>query len=381
MNHLIYQDTVIKINLSNIIYNIRQIKQMVGSSVKIAAVIKSNGYGHGALEIAPTLMDNGASMLAVATLKEAIELKKLNAQYPVLVMGLTPDHYLAEAIDYAVVQTIDRLEQAKKLNELAKAKNTTVPIHIKYDTGFHRLGFPDTGQSLTEIIAICSMSHIKVEGIYSHLALTNDSANELQYQKLLFVINQLKKHNITIPYHHIADSIACVDYPRYHMNLVRTGAIIYGLKGFHQGRLDLRQALTFHTWINHITEVKQGEGVSYDYLWKAPYDTRVATLPFGYGDGYPRNLRDKGWVGLHGKKAPIIGVICMDQCIIDLSQIPEAKIGDPVTIYGDGSCAAPDIDTISKLAGTNKNEIVARLTNRPTRIYYYSETESESRPR
>lgn len=368
----VYQDTVIKINLDHIAYNIKQIKQLAGPAVDIAAVVKANGYGHGAIALAPVLMTHGAAMLAVANLKEAIELKEQFPQYPVLIMGLTPDRFLPYVLEYSIIQTIDSYHQADELNKLAKAAGKSVQVHIKYDTGFHRLGFSDTEQSFTEILSICRMSHLAVAGIYSHLALTDDQSNQVQYQKLLSIISKLKQNGIAIQYQHIADSIAFVDYRQYHLNLVRTGAILYGLKGFHKGSLDLRQALTFHTRISHITAVSQGEGVSYDYLWKAPCSTRVATLPFGYADGYPRSLRDKGWVSIHGKKAPVIGVICMDQCMVDLTGIPEAKIGDPVTIYGDGSCPAPDIDTVSRLAGTNKNEIVARLTSRPAKIYIQS---------
>ena len=144
---------------------------------------------------------------------------------------------------------------------------------------------------------------------------------------------------------------------------------MYGLKGFHKGQLDIRQALTFKTRISHITPVSKGEGVSYDYLWTAPQDTRVAALPFGYADGYPRNLRGRAVVTLRGKQVPVIGVICMDQCMIDLTGVPEAQIGDEVIIYGDGTGNTLDIDAVSRLAGTNKNEIVARLTRRPPRVY------------
>ena len=182
-------------------------------------------------------------------------------------------------------------------------------------------------------------------------------------------VNELEGEGCHFRYKHIADSIAAVDFPEYRLDMIRAGAIVYGLKGFHKGQLDIRQALTFKTRISHITPVLKGQGVSYDYLWTAPQDTRVAALPFGYADGYPRNLRGKAMVTLRGKQVPVIGVICMDQCMIDLTDVPEAQIGDQVIIYGDGSGNTLDIDAVSRLAGTNKNEIVARLTRRPPRIY------------
>ena len=153
------------------------------------------------------------------------------------------------------------------------------------------------------------------------------------------------------------------------MDMIRAGAIIYGLKGFHKGHLDIKQALTFKTKINHITEIKAGEGVSYDFMWRAERDTRIGTLPFGYADGYPRNLRGKAMVTIHGKRVPIVGVLCMDQCMMDLGDVPEAAIGDEVIIYGDGTGNTLNIQEISILAETNKNDIVSRLTQRPARIY------------
>ncbi len=151
--------------------------------------------------------------------------------------------------------------------------------------------------------------------------------------------------------------------------MIRPGAIIYGLKSYKDDSVMLKQALTFKTKIYHIKTLEKGEGVSYDYLWKSDKKCIVGTLPFGYADGYPRNMRDKGFVTIHGKKAPIIGVICMDQCMVDLTDIPEARVGDEVVIYGDGTGNTADIQEISLLAGTNKNEIVCRFTRRTPRVY------------
>lgn len=363
------RDTVIEVDLNKIAWNMRRIKEMTGPGTKIAAVVKADGYGHGAAAIAQTIMENGGDLLAVATLSEAIELRIAHPQYPVLVMGLTPDRGLPYVLEYGIIQTVDSLGQAQILSELAKFQNKKAGIHIKYDTGFHRLGFLNCADSIDQIERICRLPGICAEGIYSHLALAGDAENELQFQCFMNAVNQLEKRGIQFDCRHIADSIASVDFPQYRLDMIRAGAIIYGLKGFHKGSLDIRQALTFKTRINHITPVKAGEGVSYDYLWRAERDTRIATLPFGYADGYPRNLRGKGTVTIHGKQVPIIGVICMDQCMVDLTGVPEADIGDEVIIYGDGSGNTLDIDAVSRLVETNKNEIVSRLTKRPVRIY------------
>lgn len=374
----ILRDTLIEIDLEKIAYNMTHVKAMAGSGVAVAAVIKADGYSHGAAKLAPVFMNHGAAMLAVATLSEAVELKEQYPAYPVLLMGLTPDAYLSYVADYDIIQTIDTLHQAKLLHELAISRGKKAKIHIKYDTGFHRLGFPDCKNSIDQIAQICSLSGLTVEGIFSHLALTDDESNERQMNAFLSAVNELERRGFHIPCKHIADSIAAVDYPQYRLSMVRVGALLYGLKGFHKGFLDVRQALTFKTRISHISELKKGEGVSYDYLWKAPADTRVGTLPFGYADGYPRSLRDKGLVTIRGIQAPIIGIICMDQCMVDLTGIPDAKIGDEVIIYGDGSQNTLDIEAISKLAGSNKNEIVCRLTKRPPRVYLNEREENLS---
>lgn len=364
-----YRETVIEVKLDRIAYNVEQIRAMVGKDVKIAAVVKANGYGHGAVGIAPAIMEHGGDLLCVATLSEAIELKLAYPQYPVLIMGLTPDEYLPDVLQYGILQTVDSLRQARVLSELAVQAGVTAGIHIKYDTGVHRIGFPDCEKSLDEIEEISRMEGLKIEGIFSHLVLLDDESNLKQYQAFTEAIRRLRARGVTLPCCHLADSIASVDYPEYRMDMIRAGAIIYGLKGFHKGSLDIRQALVFKTRINHITEIRAGEGVSYDFMWRADRDTRIGTLPFGYADGYPRNLRGKAFVTVRGKRVPIVGVLCMDQCMVDLGDVPEAQLGDEVVIYGDGTGGTLDIQEISQLAETNKNDIVSRLTARPPRIY------------
>lgn len=363
------RETYIEINLDHIEHNIRAIRKMCGTKTSIGAVIKADAYGHGALALAPVLMENGADFLCVATLSEGIEVKQHFPDYPVLLMGLTQSAYFDYVLQYGLIQTIDRFDQAEALSQAAAKHKKTARIHLKIDTGFHRLGFLVNKESIDQMEAVCHLPNIVVDGIFTHLVLLDDKTNEEQFQLFLSVKNALHKRNIHIPCWHIADSIAGVDYPQYRMDGIRAGAILYGLKGFHKGELELRQAISFKTRINHITHIRAGEGVSYDFTWRAEKDTRIATLPFGYADGYPRNLRGKGWVTIRGKRAPIVGVICMDQCMVDLYEVPEACVGDEVIIYGDGSANTMSIQEAALLAETNKNDIVSRLTRRPPRVY------------
>lgn len=363
------RDTQIIVDTARIGKNMTLIKDMVGEDVEVMAVIKANGYGHGAVGIAPALMEAGAYALAVATLTEALELKEAYPEYPVFIMGHTPDRLLHYVVEKDIIQTVFSLEQVEKLGELATRAGKTVTVHVKLDTGFHRLGQMPTKEYKEEVCKMFDVAGIKVDGIFSHLALVNDEENKKQYDLMCQFIDEIESRGFEFKFKHIADSIATVDYPEYRMNMVRAGALIYGMRGFHKGFLEVEQAMIFRTCISQLHEIKAGEGVSYDYLWKADVDSVVATLPFGYADGYPRNLRDKGYVIINDKKAPIVGVICMDQCICDVTGIENVEVGTEAIIYGDGKDGSMTIEEASKLSGTNKNDIIARFPQRPLRKY------------
>lgn len=209
---------------------------------------------------------------------------------------------------------------------------------------------------------------VKPEGIFSHLALVNDEENTKQFNLFMDVIHSLGAEGISFQYIHIADSIATVDYPQYRLNMVRVGALIYGMRGFHVGFVPVEQIMTFKTAVSQLHNIKKGEGVSYDYLWKAPRDSIIATLPFGYADGYPRNMRGKGYVTIKGIKCPLVGVLCMDQCMADVTDVPGVMVGTEAIIYGMGKNEMT-IAEAAELAETNKNDIIARITPRPPRIY------------
>lgn len=370
---LLLRDTFLEVNLDNIIYNMKNIKEMVGEEVAIAAVVKANGYGHGAVGVAQELIENGADYLAVATLTEALDLRRHFSDYKIFIMGFTPDKYLEHVVKNDITQTIFSYRQAEILNDYGNRYNKIPVVHIKYDTGFNRLGFRDSKENIDEIEKISKLPNLNVEGIFSHLALTNKEEDEKQYRKLLKVIENLQERGVKFKYNHIEDSISAVDYPGFRMNMIRPGAIIYGIKGFHYGTLDLKQALTLKTKVYNVRKVSKGEGVSYSYVWKAERDSIIGTVPFGYADGYPRNLTGKGFVTIRNQKAPIIGIICMDQCMVDLTDIEEVCEGDEAIIYGDGTNNTLDIHNASLLGSTNKNEIMSRIGMRVPRVYIKDE--------
>jgi len=363
------RDTCLEVNLDNLEYNIKEIKKLIGSQVEISAVIKSNGYGFGATGIAPTLVNSGVKYLAVANLLEAVELKKSNFNYPVFIMGHTPDSLLENLVDNNITSTVFSYEQAAKLSDISKKKRKKSKIHIKYDTGFNRLGFKHSKDSMEEIKNIFSLDNLHVEGVFSHLALASYKDDLIQLENFKKIKLFLDKNNLKPDYYHICDSISGIDYEDFRFDMIRPGAAIYGLKSFKNNNISLKFIGTFKSKISSIKNIKKGEGVSYDYTWRTEKDTVIATVPFGYGDGYPRNMFKKGDVTIDGVRCPIIGVLCMDQCIVDIGKISYPYVGQDVTIWSDGKNNSPSIQEISELAETNKNEIVARITRRVPRVY------------
>lgn len=370
LDHMDLRDTKVIVDLKKLGQNVKNVKETIGSNVSLMVVVKANGYGHGAVEIADTIMENGGDYLSVATLSEAMELRLAGKEYPILIMGHTPDKYLKIAVENNIALTVFSASQAEKLSLLAAETGKTPKLHIKIDTGFHRLGLvaEDFENTVAEAAKICSYDNINVEGIFSHLALASEEDNLKQYQLLVKVIDALKEKGISFKYEHIADSIALVDYPQYRMNMVRAGAIVYGMVGYHFGHVDVEQIITMKTAVSQLHYLKAGEGVSYDYLWKAERDSIIATLPFGYADGYPRNMRDKGYVTIKGIKCPLVGVLCMDQVMADVTDVPGISEGDEAIIYGTGENEMT-IQESSVLGSTNKNEIISRLMSRPQRVY------------
>ncbi len=363
------RDTYVEINLDHIAFNIKNIRATINDKTKIAAVIKANAYGHGAVEVAKCVMENGADLVAVATLTEALELRIHYADYDIFIMGYTPSIYLDVVARNDFIQCIFSLEQAIILSELGDTTGKPVRVHIKYDTGFNRLGFKDSPESIQCIQKIIQLKSLEVEGIFSHLALAGHEENQNQFNRLKQAIDQIENNTFKFKYKHICDSISAIDYPEFNLDMIRPGAIIYGMKSFRKNDIELKSTLSFKTKIYHLKEIDEGDGVSYNYKWKAKKQSKIATIPVGYSDGLPRSMTDVGMVTIHDVRVPIIGVICMDQCMVDVSELDEVAVGDDVVIYGDGTNNSITIEEASEIAGTNKNEILSRITRRTPRVY------------
>lgn len=374
MSNIIMRDCHIEVDLKTLEENTAKIEKMAGPETMVMAVVKANGYGHGIKEIIPALIRGGASYLGVATLGEALKIREVDKNTPVLILGQTPPEFSSVLVENNIIQTIFSLEQAESLELAAEEADTQATIHIKIDTGLHRLGFPPIESSLEIISRISEMKHLRMEGIFTHLALLNDEENYKQFEIFKEFLNKLSERGIVIPVRHMADSIASVDYPEFRMDMIRTGALIYGMRGFHKGFIDVNQALTLKAKIAQCHIIHPGEGVSYDYTFRAQRESVIATLPIGYADGIPRNLSNVGKVlvkkGDFSREAPIVGLINMDQMMIDVTHIDgifQNYRDYDIYIYGQDDVIS--IKEIAKLAGTNKNDILARLSDRIPRIF------------
>ena len=362
---MIIGDTTIRVSLKKLAQNMDALRELVGKKTAVMAVIKGNGYGHGAEGIASTLLEHGASYLAVARLEEALPLRQAFPGAPLFVLGYTPDRFLETAVQNNITLTIFTKHQAQLLSIAAQKLNTEAIVHLKVESGFNRLGTDD----LNELRDILRTPYLHAEGIYSHLALKDRPSDEVQLKRFLSLVNALETEGHTFRYRHIADSISAVDYPDFRLDMVRPGAILYGMKSFESDAITVQPVMSMHTRIARLRHISTGEGVGYDLDWVAERPSVIATLPFGYADGYPRALGGKGYVTIRGRKCPLVGIMCMDQCVADVTDVPDVQEGDDVIIYGDGSGNTLSVAEAAQLAGCNKNEILCRLTARPARIY------------
>ena len=355
--------TYVEVDLDIIKHNINEIRKVIDKSTKLGAVVKANAYGHGAIEVAKVLEEENVDYICVAGLNEAVELRKNNIKLPILVMGYTLDDCLEIAIQNNITLTIFSKEQAEILSNKSKKINQKSKIHLKVDTGFNRLGLK-INESLSSIIHyIYNLPNIKIEGIFSHLALKDVKSDYEQFNKFTKLLHKIK--DLDIPIKHICDSIGMVAYKDFHMDMVRVGSSLYGYNS-RKSIMDLKPAMTFKSKFAQIKTIKKGEGISYDYSYVANKDMKVGTVLCGYSDGIPRILSNRGYVYVNGKMANILGKICMDQCIVDLTDIDDASMDSEVIFYGNGG---PDLLDVANLADTNRIELLSIVSRRVARVY------------
>ena len=358
------RQTYVEVNLDNINYNIEKIKGYISNDIKLAIVVKANGYGHGAVEICKHIDTDLVNYICVASLSEALELRYNNISLPILVMGYIPETYFELAIKNNITITVFSTNQANQINKICKQLKMKCMVHIKIDTGFNRLGFKVEENTIKELKHILELKYIFVEGIFSHLALTNKDEDYKQFEKFKTIADEILNYKY-IPIKHICDSIGMVAYKDFHMDMVRVGASIYGYNS-RKSNLNLREAITFKSKIIQVKKVLKGEGISYDYSYIACKDMHIGVVPCGYADGIPRHLSNKGYVMVNKKICNIVGKICMDQMIIDLSNLDKGDYDKDVILYGQNG---PNLLEVANLCDTNRNEIISLISRRVDRVY------------
>lgn len=361
------------INLDAINENLKNVKKRLPDECQLYAVIKADGYGHGAVQIAKRV-ENTVDRFAVATIDEALEIKKVTKK-PVLILGfLHPDFY-KDAIENDITVTIFSLGDAAILNEAAKKCGKKVTVHIKLDTGMGRIGFQPTKESIEEIKKISELENIDMEGIFTHFA-TADEADKsytfLQKERFDLFYESLKAEGVNIPIRHIANSAGIMEFEGFPYEAARSGIVTYGLYPSNEVKkenLTLTPAMTFKSYIAHIKTVKKGDGISYGKTFKAEREMKIATIPVGYADGYPRLLSNRGRIIAGGEYAPIVGRVCMDQFMVDVTGIENLKVCDEVILMGKCGDKEVSCEEIAALANTINYEIVCGISKRVPKIY------------
>lgn len=364
----------VEIDLQAIARNYDAICKMAGTQVM--PVIKADAYGHGAVRVAQTLQRKGVQTFAVSNLQEALELREAGITADILVLGYTPVEYAALLEKHAVIQTLFSSAYAVLLEEACVRQNVCVRTHLKLDTGMGRIGFDcrtDTQNGFEEVCAALSLPHLKNEGVFMHFASADSDAeedarfSEKQYAIFEKAVKRLEQDGFTFKMKHCSNSAAILQYPRMHLDAVRAGIILYGLAPSDALSLDaaFTPAMTFRAVISMVKDVDVGETVSYGRTYTANEKRRIATVSAGYADGVPRLLSNVGEVEIGGKRAAIVGRVCMDQFCIDVTDIPNVAVGDIVTVFGKNLSAGD----VAKHAQTIHYEIVCGITKRVPRVY------------
>lgn len=359
-----------EIDLGAIAHNVGQIRNITAKGTQICAVVKADAYGHGAVAVARTVLQAGADRLAVAIMNEALELRRAGFRVPILVLGYTPACQAGIVVEYDITQTIFTMDSAQALSREAVAAGKIANVHIKIDTGMGRIGIrPEEAGSFAA--AVAALPGIKIEGVYSHFA-TSDSQDKSytyeQYQLFMEGLQHIEAKGIHIPIRHIANSAAILDLPEMHLDMVRPGIILYGLWPSDEVKqtIELRPAMKLKAQVGYAKQMPAHASISYGRTYFTDKQSKIATLPVGYADGWSRLLDNKAHVIVRGQRAPLVGRVCMDQCMIDITHIPGVESGDEALLFGGADLP---VEEVAKHMGTINYEIVCMIGKRVPRLY------------
>ncbi len=377
-----FKRTWAEVNLDRVEHNFKVIKQQISKDTKLCCVIKADAYGHGAVELGQLYEKLGADFFAVSNLEEALELRLNGVTLPILILGYTPASYAKELSDNNISQAVFSVEYAHELSESAVNLGVKVKIHLKIDTGMSRIGIMcqdiDRDDAVSQALEILGLDGLNAEGIFTHFAVSDEKDEgrdytDQQIKCFKYLIGSLKENGVDTDsiICHCSNSAAIMDYPDAHIDMVRAGIILYGLapSGKLKGQIDLRPAMEIKSVVAHIKEIEPGTTVSYGRTFTADRKLKIATVPIGYADGYIRNLANDAYMIVGGKKAKVVGRICMDQCMIDVTGIDNIKVGDVVTVIGKTGDVEISTDDVASWTGTINYEVVCLVGKRVPRVY------------
>lgn len=365
----------VEVNLQNLRFNIKNICGKVDSQVEVIGVVKADAYGHGAIEISKILLDSGVKTLAVATLSEALALRKAGIDAPIIMLGITPDIYVDTLFEYNIIPVATSYENAAAISVAGEKRGETCRGFVALDTGMGRIGFLPEEESIQLIKKINNLSNFKIKGLFSHFA-TSDEADKSYAEKQINKFNdfckQLNENGIQASYKTIANSAATMELPSAHFNGVRPGIILYGCYPSAQvdrKELSIKPVMSVKANIVQLKRVPALTSISYGRKFTTDKESLIGTLTLGYADGYPRPLNGHGRVIVRGQYAPVVGNICMDQCMIDVSNIPDVAEGDEVILMGSNGNLSILADEIAEKTNTINYEIVCAFGQRLPKVY------------
>jgi alanine racemase len=372
-----------EVDLAAIAHNLHQVRRLAGPEPQLMAVVKADGYGHGALPVARTALENGADWLGVARLDEGIALRQAGIRAPILIFGYVPAARAGHLLDHDLTATIFSLEQARQLATLAATRRRRLPAHLKIDTGMGRLGLPseqtDGGQGslsgLAQVIAISRLPGLAISGIYTHFAAADNPDQQTarrQFARYSALLAALQSRGLHFPCRHAANSAAIIALPETHLDLVRAGLMLYGLwpsPQLQERGIELSPAMQLKARVAQVKMVPAGFPISYGGTYVTPRATRLATVTVGYGDGYHRLLSSRGEMLVGGQRAPVVGRVCMDQTVLDVGHIDRVEPGDEVVLFGRQGAVLLPVEEVAAAAATIHYEIVTALTARVPRQY------------
>ena len=363
-----------EIDLDAVAHNVKEVKNSLSNDAKLMCVIKADAYGHGYLRTADVMIKNGADMLACASFEEAKNLRTAGITLPVLILGSVDVRLARDMVLHNISATITDCALAYALSNEAQKLNREAKIHIKIDTGMSRIGFSCDDEGIKQIAEICTLPGICCEGIFTHFSCADEKENDMtarQFERFINVTEELKMLGIEFSFRHVCNSAATINFPEYHLDMVRAGIILYGSlpDADMKSTLDLIPAMTVKARIVRIEEKEKGTPVSYGATFKTNKKTKIATVPIGYADGYLRCLSGNAVMSVNGMLAPVLGRICMDQCMIDVSCVNNINVGDEVIVSGNGGDSGVLVENLAKHAGTIPYEILSLTGNRIPRVY------------